>query len=47
MSYFPELHTNKDKIEVELDLSNYEINSDLKNAIHNDTSKVAKKSSFS
>ena len=47
MSYFPEPHTNKDKIEVELDLSNYEINSDLKNTIHADTLKVAKKSSFS
>ena len=44
MSYFPEPHANKDKIEVELDLSNYEINFDLKNAIHR---KLLKKSSFS
>ena len=30
MSYFPELQTSKNKIEVELDLSNYPIESDLK-----------------
>ena len=28
-SYFPEPHTNKNKIEVELDLSNYETKLDL------------------
>ena len=30
MSYFPEPHTNKIKIAVELDLSHYAIKSDLK-----------------
>ena len=30
MSYFPELHTNRNKIELELDLSNYATKSDLK-----------------
>ena len=43
MSYFPQLHTNENKTEAELDLSNYAINSDLKNAIGVDTSQFAKK----
>ena len=30
MSYFPELCTNKNKTEVELDLFNYVVKSDLK-----------------
>ena len=30
MSYFPEPHTNKNKIEVQLNLSNYATKSDLK-----------------
>ena len=30
MSYFSELYTNKNKIEVQLDLSNYATESDLK-----------------
>ena len=30
MSYFSELYTNKNKIEVQLDLCNYERESDLK-----------------
>ena len=34
-SYFPELFTNKNKIEVELDLSNYALNSDLKDGCKN------------
>ena len=38
MNYFPETHTNKNKIEIELDLSNYAPKSDLKNATGIDTS---------
>ena len=30
INYFPEPHTNKNKIEIELDLSNYATKSDLK-----------------
>ena len=33
MSYFPDPHTNKNKIEFELDLSNYATKSDLKWAL--------------
>ena len=44
MSCFPEPHTiSKNKIEVELDLSNYVTKSDLKNASGVDTSDFAKK----
>ena len=44
MSYFPEPHTHsKNKIEVELDLSNYAIKSELKNTTGADTSDFAKK----
>ena len=43
MSYFPELFTNKNKLEVELDLSNYANKSDLKNATGADTLQFAKK----
>ena len=44
MSYFPELHTHsKNKVEVELDLSNYATKSDLKNATGVDTSDFYKK----
>ena len=44
MSYFPELCTlNKNKIKVELDLSNYVTKSDLKNTIGVDTSNFAEK----
>ena len=43
MSYFLELHTNKNKIEVEVDLSNYATKSDLKNATGIDTLQFAKK----
>ena len=43
MSYFPELFTNKNKLEVELDLSNYANKSDLKNATGVDTLQFAKK----
>ena len=43
MSYFPELHTNENKIEVELDLSSCATKSDLKNAADVDTSKLAEK----
>ena len=42
MCYFPEPHTNKSKIEVELDLSNYAIKSDLRNVTGVDTSHFAK-----
>ena len=44
MSYFPELHTRtKNRIEVELDLSNYATKSDLKNPAGVDTLDFAKK----
>ena len=44
MSYFPEPYTrNKNKIKVELILSNYETKSDLKNAAGIDASDFAKK----
>ena len=44
MSYFAELHTfSKNRIEVELDLSNYATKSDLKNAAGVDTLDFAKK----
>ena len=44
MSCFPELYTrSKNKIKVELDLSNYAAKSDLKSATGTDTSKFAKK----
>ena len=47
MSYFPEPHTHsKNKIEIELDLSNYATKSDLKNATCVDTSDFAKKADF-
>ena len=47
-SYFSVLHTSsKNEIKVELDLSNYAINSDLKkNATHSDASKLAKKTNL-
>ena len=45
MSCFPELHTrSKNKIKVELDLSNYAAKSDLKSATDADTSNFTKKS---
>ena len=44
MSYFPEApNHSKNKIEVELDLPNYAIKSDLKNATFVDTSNFVKK----
>ena len=44
MSYFPEPHTHsKNKLGVELDLSNYATKSDFKNATGADTSDFAKK----
>ena len=43
MSYFPPYIHSKNKIEVELDLSNYATKSDLKNAAGVDTSRFAKK----
>ena len=44
MSYFPELHAlSKNKIKVELDLSNYATKSNLKNATGVDKLKFAKK----
>ena len=44
MSYFPKAYTDsKNKIEVEIDVSNYETKSDLKNATGVDTSVFAKK----
>ena len=44
MSYFPEVPSHsKSKIEVELDLPNYAIKSDLKNAAFVDTSNFVKK----
>ena len=48
MSYFPEPHTHsKNKIGVELDLSNYGTKSDLKNATDVYTSQFTKKRWFS
>ena len=45
MSYFPERYAwSKNKIKVELDLSNYATKSDLKNAAGVDTSHFVKKS---
>ena len=43
MSYFPKPYTNKNKIDVKLDLSNYSTKSDLKHATGVDTSKFATK----
>ena len=43
MSYFPQWHTNKNKMEVELNLSNYATKSDFKNAAGADTVQFAKK----
>ena len=43
MSYFPEPHTNKKKVEVELDLSNYATESDLKNATGIEKTNLLKK----
>ena len=43
MSYFPKPYTNKKKIDVKLDLSNYSTKSDLKHATGVDTSKFATK----
>ena len=44
MSYFPEPHTHsKNKLDVELGLSNYATKSDFKNAAGADTSDFAKK----
>ena len=45
-SYFPEPHTNKNKIEVNLDLPNYATKSDLENRTGGDTSQFAKKDDF-
>ena len=42
MSYFPQPNTNKNKIEVELNLSGYATESDLKSATGVDTSKLRK-----
>ena len=42
MSYFPEPHTNKNKIEVELDLSNCATKPNLKIATSVDTSQFDK-----
>ena len=41
--YFPELKSSRERIKVELDLSNYATKADLKNATGVDTSKFAKK----
>ena len=43
MSYFPEPFTNKNKIEVKLDLPDYATKSDLQNATGVDVSQFAKK----
>ena len=43
MSYFPPSSYSKNKIEVELDFSNYATKSDLKNATGADTSQFFKK----
>ena len=48
ISFLPELHTHsKNKIEIELDLSNYATKSDLKIATGVNTSDFAKKNWFS
>ena len=41
--YFPEPKSLEDRVKVELDLSNYAIKAELKNATGVDTSKFAKK----
>ena len=47
MSYFPEPYTcSKNRIKVELDLSNYAAKSDLKNATGVDTSNFANKAAL-
>ena len=43
MSYYPPCSYSKNKIKVELDLSNYVTKSELKNATSIDTSQFAKK----
>ena len=43
MSYFPPYSHNNDKIEIELDLSDYATKSNLKNATGVDTLQFAKK----
>ena len=43
MNYFPEPHTNKNKLDVELYFSNYAKKSDGKNSTGDDTSQFAKK----
>ena len=43
MSYFPPFIHSKDKMEVELDLSNYATKSNLQNATGGDTSLFARK----
>ena len=47
MSYFPEPHAHsKNKMEIEIDLSNYATKSDLKNATGVDISDFVKKTDF-
>ena len=46
MSYFKEPYTSKNKIELELGLSNYAAKSDLKNATSVDASDFAKKAAL-
>ena len=46
MSYFPPYSYSKNKIEIELALSNYPTQSDLKNATGVDASQFAKKRCF-
>ena len=41
--YFPELKSLEGRVKVELDLSNYAIKPDFKNATDTDASKVSKK----
>ena len=43
MSYFPPYSYSKNKMELELDVSNYATKSDLKNVTGVDTSQFAKK----
>ena len=43
MSYYPPCSYSRNKIKVELDLSNYVTKSELKNATSIDTSQFAKK----
>ena len=47
MSYFPKHTLSRNKIEVELDLSNYATKSDLKNTTVVDTSDITKKPTLS